>query len=115
MLLELFGERMKKGKASLPLLSMWCLELLKKESPCMGALGVYIGLPPRGTMVIRLGVGPSRLCLHSPASPPTDGARRLVDPAGCWPSGRQAGPTAPGSCRRLVTVALALVTRALSW
>ena len=25
----------------------------------MGALGVYIGLPPRGTMVIRLGAGPA--------------------------------------------------------
>ena len=95
-LLELFGERMKKGKASLPLLSMWCLELLKKESPCMGALGVYIGLPPGGTMVIRLGVGPSHLCLRSPASAPAAGARRLVCPTGYWRLGRQAGPTVQG-------------------
>ena len=42
-------------------------------------------------------------------------ARRLVSPAGCRPSGRQAGPIARESCRRLVTVALPLVTMALSW
>ena len=42
--------------------------------------GVYIGLPPGGTMVIRLGAG----------------ARRLVGPAGCRPLGRQAGPTVQG-------------------
>ena len=35
--------------------------------------GVYIGLPPGGTMVIRLGTGPSRQCLRSPASPPAAG------------------------------------------
>ena len=45
--------------------------------------GVYIGLP-RGTMVIRLGAGPSRQCLRSPASPPAVGSRRLVGPAGWW-------------------------------
>ena len=39
--------------------------------------GVYIGLPPGGTMVIRLGAGPSRQCLCSPASPPAVGS--LVD------------------------------------
>ena len=33
-------------------------------------------------MVIRLGSGPSRQCLHSPASPPAAGSRRLVGPAG---------------------------------
>ena len=55
--------------------------------------GVYIGLPPGGTMVIRLGAGPSRLCLRSPASAPAAGARRLVGPAGCRLLGRQAGPT----------------------
>ena len=47
-------------------------------------------------MVIRLGVGPSRLCLHSPASMPTAGARWLVCPAGCRHLGRQAGPTVQG-------------------
>jgi len=47
-------------------------------------------------MVIRLGVGPSRLCLHSPASAPAAGARRLVGPAGCRLLGRQAGPTVQG-------------------
>ena len=62
---------------------------------CLG--GVYIGLPPRDTMVIRLGAGPSRQCLCSPASPPVIGARRLVGPAGCRPLGRQAGPTAWGA------------------
>ena len=55
--------------------------------------GVYIGLPPGGTMVIRLGTGPSRLRLRSPASAPAAGARRLVGPAGCRPLGRQAGTT----------------------
>ena len=47
-------------------------------------------------MVIRLGVGPSRLCLRSPASTPAAGARRLVGPAGCRLLGRQAGPTIQG-------------------
>ena len=47
-------------------------------------------------MVIRLGVGPSRLCLHSPASAPAAGARQLVGPAGCRLLGRQAGPTVQG-------------------
>ena len=47
-------------------------------------------------MVIRLGVGPNRLCLHSPASTPAARARRLVGPAGCRPLGRQAGPTVQG-------------------
>ena len=114
-LLELFGEGEKKGKASLLLPTIWCLKLLKKISPCMGALGVYIGLPPRGTMVIQLGVGPRCLRLRPSASPPADGAHRLVDPAGCRPSGRQAGPDAWGSCWGLVTVASPLVTRSLSW
>ena len=62
----------------------------------MGAPGVYIGSPPGGTMVIRLGVGPSRLCLRSPASAPAAGARRLVGPAGYRLLGRQAGPTVQG-------------------
>ena len=62
----------------------------------MGALGVYIGLPPEGTIVIRLGAGPSRQCLRSPASPSAAGACRLVGPAGCRPLGRQAGPTVQG-------------------
>ena len=47
-------------------------------------------------MVIRLGVGPSRLCLHSPVSAPAAGARRLVGPVGCQLLGRQACPTAKG-------------------
>ena len=66
-------------------------------------------------MVIQLGVGPSCLRLRPSASPPADGARRLVDPAGCRPSSRQAGPIALGSYWGLVTVASPLVTRALSW
>ena len=55
--------------------------------------GVYIGLPAGGTIVIRLGTEPSRLCLHSPASALAAGARRLVGPAGCRLLGRQPGPT----------------------
>ena len=47
-------------------------------------------------MVIRLGVGPSRLCLCSPASTPAAGARRLVGPTGCRLLGRQAGPIVQG-------------------
>ena len=110
MLLELFGERMKEGQASPLLCSLWCLKSIQRAiSPAWEPWGVYIGLPPRGTMVIRLGVGPSRLCLRPPASPPTGG------PAGCRPFGRQASPTAQGSCRRLVTVTLPLVMMALSW
>ena len=46
----------------------------------MGALGVYIGLPPRGTMVICPSVGPGYRCLQPLASPPTVGARHLVGP-----------------------------------
>ena len=56
----------------------------------MGALGAYIGPPLRDTMVIRLGVGPGRLSLRQPSSPPTAGARRLVGPVD-WPG---AGPSA---------------------
>ena len=47
-------------------------------------------------MVIRLGAGPSRLCLRSPACAPAAGARRLVGPAGYRLLGRQAGPTVQG-------------------
>ena len=47
-------------------------------------------------MVILLGEGPSRLCLHSPAFAPAARARRLVGPAGCRLLGRQAGPTVQG-------------------
>ena len=95
MLLELFGERRKKGSARSLLLPMWCLKLAGIPL-CMGVPGVYIVLPPGDTMVIQLGVGPSRLCLHSPASAPAAGARRLVGPAGCRLLGRQAGPTVQG-------------------
>ena len=77
--------------------------------------GVYIGLPPRGTMVIRLGAGPTvsasglRLLrrLLGPANwraPPTGPVRR-----------RQAVSAAGGSCRLLITVAVLLMTRAWSW
>ena len=53
--------------------------------------GAYIGLPPRGTMVIWPSVGPDCQSLWSPASPPTAGAHRLVRPAdwsGTEPTGR---------------------------
>ena len=78
----------------------------------MGALGVYIGLPPRGTMVIWLDAGPevsvSILRL----------LRRLLGPADWWapPTGlvrsRQAVSAAGGSCRLLITIAVLLMTRA---
>ena len=47
-------------------------------------------------MVIRLVMGPSRLCLRSPASVPAAGARRLLGPASYRLLGRQAGPTVQG-------------------
>ena len=91
-LLELFGGRRKKGKASSPFLSLWCMEFYE----------------------IRLGAGPRRQCLWPPASLPAAGARRLVGPTSYRTIGRQAGPTAWRSCRGLVIVALPLMTRALS-
>ena len=62
----------------------------------MGALGGLYMPTTRGTMVIRLGVGPSRLCLHSLASAPAAGARRLLGPTDCRLLGRLAGPTVQG-------------------
>ena len=47
-------------------------------------------------MVIRLGMGPSRPSLRSPASASAGGSRRLVGPAGYRLLGRQAGPTIQG-------------------
>ena len=74
-LLELYweaGER--KASSLLPLLSG--LSLSRSKPFAWVPRGVYIGLPPGGTMVIRLGAGPSRLSLRPPSSPPTAGARR---------------------------------------
>ena len=92
-LLELFREA-GEGKASslLPVLSG--LSLSRSEPFAWVPRGVYIGLPPGGTIVIRLGAGPSRLSLRPPAS----GARRLAGPAD-----------------RLDTVAALLMTQAWSW
>ena len=77
--------------------------------------GVYIGLPPGGTMVIRLGAAPAvSLSGHRLI-------RRLLGPADWWapPTGlvrsRQAASAAGGSCRLLITVAVLLMTRASSW
>ena len=81
----------------------------------MDALGVYIGLPPRGTMVIRLGAGPA----VSPSGRHL--IRRLLGPADWWAPltglvrSRQAASAAGGSCRLLITVAVLLMTRAWSW
>ena len=60
--------------------------------------GAYIGLPPRDTVVIRLGAGPSRLSLRPSSSPLTAGARQLAGPVG-----------GPG------TVAVLLMTLVWSW
>ena len=66
------------GKASsLPALGEW-LVLMGWEPFAWVPWGVYIGLPPGGTIVIRLGAGPSRLSLRLPSSPPTAGAHRLA-------------------------------------
>ena len=48
MLLELFGGRRKKGTASLLLLLVWCLELAKGPTLCMGAPGGLYRPTPRG-------------------------------------------------------------------
>ena len=95
-LLELFRE-VGEGKASslLPVLSG--LSLSRSEPFAWVPRGIYIGLPPGGTIVIRLGAGPSRLSLRSPSSPPAFGASRLAGPAD-----------------RLDTVAALLMTQARS-
>ena len=95
-LLELFREA-GEGKASslLPVLSG--LSLFRSGPFAWVPRGVYIGLPPGGTIVIRLGAGPSRLSLRPPSFPPASGARRLAGPVD-----------------RLDTVATLLVTQAWS-
>ena len=95
-LLELFREA-GEGKANslLPVLSG--LSLSRSEPFALVPRGVYIGLPPGGTIVIRLGAGPNRLSLRPPSFPPASGARRLAGPAD-----------------RLDTVAALLMTRAWS-
>lgn len=79
------------GKASsLPALGLW-LVLMEWEPFAWVPWGVYIGLPPRGTMVIWPGVGPGYQYLWPPASPPTTKALFLVGPAdrsGTEPIGR---------------------------
>ena len=76
--------------------------------------GVYIGLPPRGTMVIWLDAGPAVSASDLRL------LRRLLGPANWWapPTGlvrsRQAAPVARGSCRLLITVAVMLMTWARS-
>ena len=78
----------------------------------MGALGVYIGLPPRGTMVIHLGMGPAVSAFGLRF------LRQLLGPASWWapPTGlvrsREAASAVGGSCRLLITVAVLLMTRA---
>ena len=73
------GGRRERGWFS-PLWAM-CLSLSRSEPFAWVPRGVYIGLPPGGTMVIRLGVGPSRLSHMLTSFPPASGARRLVGPA----------------------------------
>ena len=73
------------------------LSLSRSEPFACVPRGVYIGLPPGGTIVTRLGAGPSRLSLRPPSFPPASGARRLADPAD-----------------RLDTVAALLMTQARS-
>ena len=57
-LIELFGERMKEGKASPLLFSLWCLKLSKEISPSMGALGGLYRPTPQGYNGNRTGHGP---------------------------------------------------------
>ena len=77
--------------------------------------GVYIGLPPRGTMVIRLDTGPgvsaSGLCLLCRPLGPADWQ---ASPTGLvW--SRQPASAAGGSCRLLITIAALLMMQAWSW
>ena len=96
-LLELFWEA-GEGKASslFPVLSG--LSLFRSEPFAWVPRGVYIGLPPGDTIVIRLGAGPSRLSLRRPTFPPASRARRLAGPAD-----------------RSGTIAVLLMTQAWSW
>ena len=80
-LLELYREA-GEGKASSLLPMLFGLSLSRSEPFAWVPRGVYIGLPPGGTMVIRLGAGPSRLSLRLSSSLPASGARRLAGPAG---------------------------------
>ena len=73
------------------------LSLFRSEPFPWVPRGGYIGLPPRGTIVTRLGAGPSRLSLRPPSFPPASGARRLAGPVD-----------------RLDTVAALLMTQARS-
>ena len=75
----------------------------------MGALGGLYRSTPMGTMVIRLGVGPSHQSLWSSDSLPTIGARRLVVPAG-W-SWRQAASAARGSFQLRIAIVVMLMMR----
>ena len=97
MLLELFGERLREGQASPLLFSLERLKSIQRViPPAWEPWGVYIGLPPKGTMVIRLGMGPSRLCLCPLVSPPTGGARRLVGPPAADPLADRPAPPLGG-------------------
>ena len=81
----------EEGRANSLLPLGWKLVLTGWEPFAWLPWGVYIGLPPRGTMVIWPGAGPGCQCLWSSASPPAAGARRLVGPAdwsGTEPTGR---------------------------
>ena len=73
-LLELFRE-VGEGKASSPLPGLSGLSLSRFEPFAWVPRGVYIGLPPGGTIVIRLGRVPA-VCLSG--SRPS---RRLLGPA----------------------------------
>ena len=79
-LLELYREA-GESKASSLLLVLSGLSLSRSEPFAWVPRGVYIGLPPGGTMVIRLGAGPNRLSVIPPSFLPASGARRLAGPA----------------------------------
>ena len=78
-LLELYlGVR--EGRAS-SLLPVYLVYLSQGPNPLHGCPGGFIYPTPRGTIVIRLGAGPSRLSLWPPPFLPASGARRLAGPA----------------------------------
>ena len=90
MLLEQLGSREKKGKASSPFLSMWCVKLYE-INPLHGCPGGFIQAYPQGYNGNPAGRGsqPSVSMLAGFSAghwgPPTGGSRRL--PAS-WPTGR---------------------------
>ena len=103
----------RRTRLALASLSLWCVCYAQKPTLCMGAPGGLYRPTPRGYNGNPAGIWsqPSVSTLAGFSAgcwvPPAAGSRRL--PA-TWSTGR---PHRLGSCRRLLTVASPLMTRAL--